>query len=463
MRSCFIPLKVSEAAFFDRNFPNPLSLGCNFTYGSHYVLWAQFDADGSYSLTAFDIDNRTFSVSFASVAEVDPLTGDVIPSTVDTSFTAPDRLIGTLQQPIVNRVDGVSVLLTYQEPGNGVAVVGNSFSWFEQGVLFQFQGLNLSTYGPNSIETAIAITNFSFSSPSNLLQIIWQLGSPLEFETQNITITQNNSMTFFTLPYTSAAGRNPVISDEYGLTYLDGIQVICADAALVDGFWQQVQHNFDPNSLQLTVTFPHFLHTLLYDPIFAFNTTFYPLQSITSASTSYNGGYDAPTDPGEYIGIAWGAVIGFFLIMALLIGCTVLIVAVIVVIVVRVKKRRQPFIDAESNKSLRTKEVETLWFLAEGKKRNAKQIFKAEKEMGKEDVAEPSYNSDDDDLGADNPNKHEEGEERNTDEEMGWGTKLKNMAPMRKKMAKYYLEFLPPETVELIAGFVEGKPQHTIG
>lgn len=134
------------------------------------------------------------------------------------------------------------------------------------------------------------------------------------------------------------------------------------------------------------------------------------------------------------MGSVIGGLFGILILLLITIGLCFLAIFGISALIAYIQSRRQPFIQAEGHKSLRRKEVETLWSLAEGKKRDAKAIFKAER---------GGWRNDGDDGGR------------------GWGTRMRDMVSERH--AKYHFEYLPPETVELIAAFVEGKKQHRFG
>jgi len=314
--------------------------------------------------------------------------------------------------------------MTYQNPPpSNAKVIVNHMVSNEWGESASFEGQTFSPH-PYLVKTNIFISGYTFSDPSARLALTWQLTSPDGFDTD---ISSNETATIFIMTFLA---QSAAYSDYNGLSFVFNNQ------AIVDGNSVSVDVVFNLTNFQFTVIFPHFVDSVLYDPVIGFTD---PSSSSSSSSDDYHcySEYGCNQGDGVIVGSVVGGVLGTmgFVVFAALLG-TGLLVCIIVCQSIR-KEKKEKYEQAERSKSLKKKEVETLWSLAEGHTRDGKKIFKAEKEPEEEEA---------------------------TDEEMGWGTKLKNMAPHRKnEKAKYYLEFLPPETVELIAGFVEGKPQHTIG
>lgn len=255
-------------------------------------------------------------------------------------------------------------------------------------------GVNV-TAGPLAMNTNIFISGYSFINSTNQLQLTWQLRASIPFDPSQFESSSNSSGILWVLSFEPVDGYR-----------INPLYVFLANQAIVDGVSTPVHVNLNTSSLPtISVRFPYFSQSIIYDPEIWFSRS-----TTTSGSFSSTSASSSSDNSATITGATAGGVFGAFLLLVLLFLIGGSSIIFIILCIKRRDRRRAAFPRAEGGKSLRRKEVETLWSLAEGKKRDAKAIFKAERE---EDVDASSSPEMDEEKG-------------------GWG-----MMNLRKRRAKY--------------------------
>ena len=351
----------------------------------------------------------------------------------DTTFTSPFYLTSSTTLDY-DYYSVTQVSLQYQNPGpSNLNLLVNHATSLNSGLPFTFQG-NTFTVDALFVKTSLYISQYTFSAPSARLGLSWQLYCPDAFY---LTKFSNSTVTIFTLAFNQS--ENSAI--------FNGMLLIFNNQAVVDGYVVDVEVYYNQSTQQVTAIFPNFVNSVLYDPIIGFAS---PPSSLTTTGDGYDygsSGGDGALEASIIVPAVLPAIIVIFVFFCLMPG-----IAFCIIFRTNCKRRQminlqkqQQLAQVEMMKAPSRKEVEALWALSQGKTRDGKKHFFKRQQDWKSAKAE------DNEVELD---QIESGRR---------GTGGMSMVPnLWQKKAKYYLEFLPPETVELVACFVEGKPQHNV-